>query len=293
MDVIVVATTGGVPLPDSTVPPNARVADFIPHADLLPHVDVMVTNGGYGGTQRALAQGLPLIIAGDREDKPEVAARVAWTGAGINLRTGTPTPGAIAKAVRKVLSDPSYKDAAGRLAGEFTRYEALPAIARELATAQAGPPQGRAGTGRHAGDGSVPGRGGRKRLAALSTVQLVLGVLGLRRALRERTAFDIGFLRGSTDTIERDQWITGTNLSAPGVMLVLQAVCTAALMRRPSRAAAKTLGVLGIIMTGGYPGERSVRESWGQPGDGRAPLTAAATVLAALMAVQGFRTGRR
>jgi hypothetical protein len=76
-------------------------------------------------------------------------------------------------------------------------------------------------------------------------------------------------------------------------MLVLQAVCTAALMRRPSRAAAKTLGVLGIIMTGGYPGERSVRESWGQPGDGRAPLTAAATVLAALMAVQGFRTGRR
>jgi hypothetical protein len=111
--------------------------------------------------------------------------------------------------------------------------------------------------------------------------------------LRDRTAFDIGFWRGSTDTIGRDQWITGTNLSAPGVMLVLQAACTAALVRRPSRAAAKTLGVLGAIMTGGYPGERSVRAAWRTPGDSRAPLSAAATLLAALMAVQGFRAGRR
>jgi MGT family glycosyltransferase len=293
MDVLVVATTGGTPLPAGEVPPNARVADFLPHDQLLPHVDVMITNGGYGGTQRALAQGLPLIVAGDREDKPEVAARVAWTGAGINLRTGTPTPGTIAKAVRKVLSDPSYRDAAGRLAGEFARYEALPGIAHELATTQAGPPQGRAGDRPESAAVADAQRTGRRPLAVISAAQLALGVLGLRRALRDRTAFDIGFWRGSTDTIGRDQWITGTNLSAPGVMLVLQAVCTAVLFRGSSRTAAKTLGVLGAIMTGGYPGERSVRASWRHPGDGRASLAAAATVLAAVMAVQGFRTTGR
>ncbi len=284
LDVLVVATTGGAPLPPGDVPPNARVADFLPHEHLLPLVDVMITNGGYGGTQRALAQGLPVIVAGDREDKPEVAARVAWAGVGINLRTGSPSPRAVLKAVRQVLSDPSYREAAGRLASEYARYQALPRIARELETTEAGPPRGR----RPAGAGP-----GRKRLALVSAVQLALGVAGLRRALRKRTAYDIGFLRGSTDTIERDQWITGTNLSAPGVMLVLQAACTAALLRGPSRRAARTLGILGAIMTGGYPAERSVRASWRRPDDVVAPLTAAAALLAALMAALGFRTAGR
>jgi UDP:flavonoid glycosyltransferase YjiC (YdhE family) len=285
-DVLVVATTGGAPLPPGRVPPNARVADFIPHEYLLPEVDLLITNGGYGGTQRALALGLPVIVAGDREDKPEVAARVAWAGVGINLRSGSPKPAAIRRAVRKALSDPSYREAAGRLAEEYSHYDALPLVAQELATAQAGPPQGREGSP------SAPQRRAGRRLAAVSAVQLALGVAGLRRALRERTAYDIGFLRGSTDTIERDQWITGTNLSAPGVMLVLQAACTAALLRRPGRAAAKTLGILGAIMAGGYPAERSVRASW-RTRSGPAPLTAAATLLAALMAVQGLRAARR
>jgi MGT family glycosyltransferase len=298
MDVLVVATTNGVPVPAGAIPPNARVADFIPHDHLLPHVDVVITNGGYGGTQRALAKGLPVIVAGDREDKPEVAARVAWTGAGINLRTGTPTPHQISKAVKDVLADPSYCEAAERLAEEFSHYEALPAIAHELATTQAGPPQGRAGsttgstvqgTSGAANDDGPRQAGSRRGLVVLSTIQLVLGVAGLRRALKERRVCDIGFLRGSAEAIERQHWLLGTNYSAPGMMLVLQAVCTCALFRGPSRAAAKTLGILGLVMTGGYPAERSVRASWRGPDDGTALLTAAATLLAALMAIQGLQ----
>ena len=93
-DVIVVATTGGRDISELKVPlpMNIFVAEYIPHDLLLPKVDVMVTNGGYGAVQRALSTGVPLVVAGNTEDKPEVAARVAWTGAGINLRTGTPTP---------------------------------------------------------------------------------------------------------------------------------------------------------------------------------------------------------
>ena len=83
------------------VPANARITDFIPHANLLPHVDVMITNGGFGGVQQAVAHGIPLIVAGDSEDKPEVAARVAWTRIGINLRTATPNPAKIRKAVHR------------------------------------------------------------------------------------------------------------------------------------------------------------------------------------------------
>ena len=78
-------------------------------------VDVMVTNGGYGAVQRALSTGVPLVVAGNTEDKPEVAARVEYFGAGVNLRTGTPTAAQVRRAVREVLSDPSFRDHARRL----------------------------------------------------------------------------------------------------------------------------------------------------------------------------------
>ena len=111
-DLLVVATTGGPdPAPCGRgLPANVRLERFIPHDLLLPHVDVMVTNGGYGGVQQALAHGVPLVVAGDSEDKPEVAARVHWSGTGIDLRTGRPSPAQVAGAVRRVLAEPAYRD---------------------------------------------------------------------------------------------------------------------------------------------------------------------------------------
>src|SRR4030095_4366556 len=88
-----------------SLPANARVEPFIPFGALLPHVDLMITKGGYGGVQFALAHGVPLIVAGATEEKPEIAARVAWSGAGINLKTKTPSPEQIRAAVRAVLAD--------------------------------------------------------------------------------------------------------------------------------------------------------------------------------------------
>jgi MGT family glycosyltransferase len=122
-DVIVVVSTGGrdVSQLKTRLSANTFVAEHIPHDLLLPKVDVMVTNGGYGAVQRALAMGVPLIVAGNTEDKPEVAARVAWTGAGIDLRTGTPSPAAVRKAVRDVLNNERYLAAARRLEAAFAR----------------------------------------------------------------------------------------------------------------------------------------------------------------------------
>lgn len=128
-DVLVVATTGDVSDLPGPVPGNARVEAFIPHNRLLRHVDVMVTNGGYGGVQYALSHGVPLVVAGDKADKPEVAARVAWSGAGVNLRTGQPTPVSVAAAVRRVLNEPGFRAAARSLSTEMGRYSALDAIA--------------------------------------------------------------------------------------------------------------------------------------------------------------------
>jgi MGT family glycosyltransferase len=133
-DVLVVATTGGPdPAPlRAGLPANARLERFIPHDRLLPHVDVMITNGGYGGVQQALANGVPLVVAGDSEDKPEVAARVRWSGAGIDLRTGKPTPAAIAAAVRRILADPSFRTRARSLQADIATSTPLDTIAYAL-----------------------------------------------------------------------------------------------------------------------------------------------------------------
>ena len=124
-DVLVVACTGGRPVArlaeqhGGPLPPNVRVASFLPYEQLLPRTDVVVTNGGFGGVQQALAHGVPLVVAGSTEDKPEVAARVSWAGAGVNLRTGTPAAWRLRRAVRRVLTRPGFRQQAARLQAEI------------------------------------------------------------------------------------------------------------------------------------------------------------------------------
>lgn len=109
LDVTVLAATGGAPLPEAAVPANAHQAPFLPYDRLLPRTSVTVTNGGWGGVLASLAAGVPLVVAGGTLDKPEIARRVAWSGAGVDLRTGTPTPAKVRAAVERVLGDPSFR----------------------------------------------------------------------------------------------------------------------------------------------------------------------------------------
>lgn len=119
-DVLVVVGLGhrAAPLP-RPLPANARAAEMLPYPRLLPRTTAMITNGGYGGVLQALRHDVPLIIAGGDLDKPEVAARIGWHGAGINLHTGTPRPSAIVEAYRQVTSRPGYRHAAARIGAEL------------------------------------------------------------------------------------------------------------------------------------------------------------------------------
>ncbi|KQX06796.1 hypothetical protein ASC59_02930 [Leifsonia sp. Root1293] len=124
-DVTVVVTTGLEDAPELPfpVPPNARVAGFLPYDRLLPHVDVMITNGGWGGVLAGLAHGIPLVIAGGDLDKPEIAARVAWAGAGVNLRTGTPSARTVLEGWRRVATTGSYRENARRIAASLAGHD--------------------------------------------------------------------------------------------------------------------------------------------------------------------------
>lgn len=125
-DVLVLVSTGGRPLETlPALPENARAATFLPYDVLLPKTDVYVTNGGYGGVQHALRHAVPIVTSGGKEDKPEVAGRVAWSGAGRRLRTETPRPAAVRSAVHAVLDDPSYRTKAQAIAASMARAGGL------------------------------------------------------------------------------------------------------------------------------------------------------------------------
>jgi UDP:flavonoid glycosyltransferase YjiC (YdhE family) len=126
-DVLVVVATGGLPVSrlvqayGEPLPRNVRAAEFLAYDQLLPRADVVVSNGGFGGVQHALRHGVPLVVAGDTEEKPEVAARVRWAGAGIDLRTGTPSPVRIRRAVLAVLHQSCYQANARRVGRSIAR----------------------------------------------------------------------------------------------------------------------------------------------------------------------------
>jgi UDP:flavonoid glycosyltransferase YjiC (YdhE family) len=133
-DTVVVATTGR-PVDYTGVPPNAFVAEWLSYQALLPHVSVMITNGGYGGVQHALRYGIPLVVAGETSDKAEVAARVAYTGVGVNLGTTAPSPARIRAAVDEVLTTPDYRDAAQRMRADIAESRALNRIGQLVSNA--------------------------------------------------------------------------------------------------------------------------------------------------------------
>jgi MGT family glycosyltransferase len=129
-DLLVVVSTGGRPLDTlPPLPPNARAAEYLPYDDLLPMTDVYVTNGGYGGVQYALRYGIPIVTSSGQEDKPEVAARVAWSGVGIRLKTETPTPATVRKAVHTALENPTHRDAAQLIAASMARARGMTQLA--------------------------------------------------------------------------------------------------------------------------------------------------------------------
>jgi MGT family glycosyltransferase len=131
-DVLVIAATGRPDTELIVVPSNAPVESFVPFDRLLPKVDVFVTNGGYGAVHQALSLGVPIVIAGETEDKTLISARVAWSGAGISLGTQDPTQEQIGVAVRTVLADGRYRDRAHAIRENFKEYNAPETITQAV-----------------------------------------------------------------------------------------------------------------------------------------------------------------
>jgi MGT family glycosyltransferase len=122
VDANVVATVG--PDLDPAVfgpqPSHVRLERFISQALILPHCTATLTHGGYGSLMGALRHGLPCVVlplpAGDNWRN---ATKVERLGAGIAIHEDSRSAGAVRKAVAAVLTEPSYQEAARRLAASI------------------------------------------------------------------------------------------------------------------------------------------------------------------------------
>jgi UDP:flavonoid glycosyltransferase YjiC (YdhE family) len=128
-DVQVVVTAGGGPVETIVATGNSIVEPYISYELILPKTSAFVTNGGYNGVQQALSFGVPVVSAGASEDKPQVCARVSWSGVGIDLKTGAPTAEQIRRAVLQVLRETSFRDRAEVLGASIAKMNALKTIA--------------------------------------------------------------------------------------------------------------------------------------------------------------------
>lgn len=86
-----------------TVPANARVERFVPHGAVLERAAVAITHGGMGATQKALANGVPVVVVPFGRDQNEVAARVVHADAGVRLSLKQLTPDNLRAAVHEAI----------------------------------------------------------------------------------------------------------------------------------------------------------------------------------------------
>ncbi|GAA2058092.1 glycosyltransferase [Williamsia deligens] len=80
-----VVTTGAHDPARFTAHPSATVARLLPHDQVLARADVVITHGGLGITQKALAHGVPLVVVPFGRDQRDVAVRVEAAGVGVRL----------------------------------------------------------------------------------------------------------------------------------------------------------------------------------------------------------------
>jgi UDP:flavonoid glycosyltransferase YjiC (YdhE family) len=111
-----VLTTGRAVDPaEVPAPANVRVVRAAPHRAVLPEAAAVVTHAGHGTTLKALAAGVPLVCIPMGRDQKDNTVRVLRLGAGVRVDEEAP-PERIAAAVRTVVDEPRYADAARRFA---------------------------------------------------------------------------------------------------------------------------------------------------------------------------------
>jgi UDP:flavonoid glycosyltransferase YjiC (YdhE family) len=130
LDTLVTIGPSGDPAALERLPDSVRVERFVPQGVLFGHLDVVVHHGGSGTMLGALARGLPQLVLPHGADQFMNAQALLDSGAGLRLLPEEISADAVAEAVRAVLDESRFRDAAGRIGAEIA---AMPAPADVVA----------------------------------------------------------------------------------------------------------------------------------------------------------------
>lgn len=139
LNVQVVAVTAGRPLACAdALPPNALVLDYAPGDAMAALASIVICNGGSLGCHQALSHGVPVIAIPSNLDQCLNAEALQGTGAVQVVRTGLRFTHRVRSAVRQLLQDRRWSDAARRVAGHASSAELPTRLSKVLDTVLSG-----------------------------------------------------------------------------------------------------------------------------------------------------------
>lgn len=108
-------------------PGNFIIREVVPQLEVLKRASLFITHGGMNSVSEALYNNVPMVVLPQSADQPWIGKRVAELGAGQMLLKRKVSPSHLRQAAEKVLSQPSYVQAATlignslRLAGGYQK----------------------------------------------------------------------------------------------------------------------------------------------------------------------------
>ncbi|UGS36089.1 glycosyltransferase [Capillimicrobium parvum] len=138
VDALVTVGPDGDPAGLGPLPDSVRVERFVSQAALLARVDVVAHHCGSGTMLGALWHGLPQLAMPHGADQFANAQALLDSGAGRRLLPEEITAEAVAEAVRALLVEPEYREAARGLAAEIAAMPSPTEVVCDLERLRAG-----------------------------------------------------------------------------------------------------------------------------------------------------------
>ncbi|MFT3943400.1 MAG: glycosyl transferase family 28 [Ancrocorticia sp.] len=132
LPVNVIAPVGHYVNDDDVLPANIHVTPLLPAHELGGLIDAAVLHGGQGTVQTACATGVPFVGMGLQPEQTWNVAVCATQGNAIALSPRAGATSALPDAVRRLLNEASFREAAARVQREFSAEDGAKASARYI-----------------------------------------------------------------------------------------------------------------------------------------------------------------
>lgn len=128
----VIAPVGHYVNDDDVLPANIHVTPLLPAHELGGLIDAAVLHGGQGTVQTACATGVPFVGMGLQPEQTWNVAVCAAQGNAIALSPRAGSTSALPDAVRRLLNEASFREAAARVQRDFSAEDGAKASARYI-----------------------------------------------------------------------------------------------------------------------------------------------------------------